>query len=159
MMILTNRRYIIGTGFAILFILLMLILTVDRELYDIKKDVTKIAFLLIFPQLFAGLSIHRAIFVSYFNSFQIYHRIFGYVLIGIIIVISTICIFVNVPLLRGFPNLIIISHMIFGILGFGIFSLKLFWVNKSPYTYQTAILGISLAAIFVGLFITGVYFF
>lgn len=159
MMILTNRRDIIGSGIVILFILFMLILIEDTELYDIKKDMTKIAFLLIFPQLFAGYSIHNAKFISYFNLFRIYHRVFGYILIGIFIIISAICIYVNIPLLVGFPNFIIIYHMIFGILGFGIFPLKLYWAIKSPYIYSTMMLGITFVAIITGIFITGVYFF
>jgi hypothetical protein len=79
---LTNRRDVIVAGGAILSILLLLILREDAELYDIKVDTTKIAFFFIIPQLFAGLSIHRAKFVSYFNLFRTYHRIFGYVIIG-----------------------------------------------------------------------------
>lgn len=158
-MILTNRRDVIIVGLAILSILFMLVLIEEKEIYDLKVDMTKIAYFLIFPQLFAGLSIHRAKFISYFNLFRTYHRVFGYTLIGIFVVISAICIFVNVPLLKVFPNFTIMSHMIFGILGFGIFSLKLYWVKKSPYTYPTAILGITFAAIFTGLFITGVLFF
>ncbi len=158
-MILTNRRDIIGAGFAILFILFILIFREDAEIYDVKIDATKLAFLLIFPQLFAGVSIFRAKFISYFNLFRMYHRVFGYVIIGIFIVISIFCIYVNVPLLKGFPNFKIMSHMIFGILGFGIFYLKLYWVKKSPYTYPTATLGIIFAMIFTGLFITGVYLF
>ena len=158
-MILTTRRDVIIAGSAILFILFMLILREDTEIYDIKIDMTKIAYLLIFPQLFAGFSIYRAKFVSYFNSFRTYHRVFGYTLIGIFIVISAICIHVNVPLLKGFPNFKIMSHMIFGILGFGIFPLKIYRVKKSPYTYPTAILGIIFAAVFTGLFVTGVLFF
>jgi hypothetical protein len=158
-MILTNRRYVIGTGFTILFILFILILIKDTVLYDIKTDTTKTAFLLIFPQLFAGLSIYSAKFVSYFNLFRTYHRVFGYTLVGIFIVISIICISVNVPLLAGFPNYKVISHMSFGILGFIIFPLKLYWVRNNPYTSPTAKLGIISAAIFTGLFVTGVYFF
>lgn len=88
-----------------------------------------------------------------------YHRVFGYVIIGTFIVISIFCIYVNVPLLKGFPNFKIMSHMSFGIFGFGIFYLKLYWVKKSPYTYPTAILGIIFAMIITGLFITGVYLF
>lgn len=158
-MILTSRRDIIGAGFVILLILFMIILRYDIEIYDIKKDMTKIAFLFIFPQLFAGYSIHQTKFISFFNLFRTYHRVFGYMLIGIFILISSFCIYVNVPLLRNFPNLTIISHMIFGILGFGVFSLKLYWANKSPYTFPTALLGITFAIIFAGLFITGVYLF
>lgn len=159
MMILTNRRYVIGAGFAILFILFILIFREDAEIYDVKVDATKIAFLFVFPQLFVGFSIFRAKFISYFDLFRMYHRVFGYVIIGIFIVISIFCIYVNVPLLEGFPNFKIMSHMIFGILGFGIFSLKLYCVKKSPYTYPTAILGVILATIITGLFITGVYLF
>ena len=158
MTIITNRRDVIIAGFATLSILFMLILNVDTELYDVKIDTTKIAFFLIFPQLFAGFSIYRAKFISYFNLFRMYHRVFGYVLIGIFIIISTFCIFVNVPCLEGFPNFIILSHMVLGILGFGIFALKLYWVRKSPYSYPTVTLGIIFAAIFTGLFITGVLF-
>ena len=159
MTILTSRRDQRVTSFAILSILFLLIFRETTEIYDVKVDMTKIAYSLIFPQLFAGLSIHRAKFVSFFNLFRIYHRIFGYMLIGVFIVISIFCIFVNVPLLEGFPNFKIISHMIFGILGFGIISLKLYWAIANPYTYPTAILGISLAVIFTGLFITGIFFF
>jgi hypothetical protein len=49
--------------------------------------------------------------------------------------------------------------MIFGILGLVIFPLKLYWINKSPYTYQTAVLGIIFSAIFTGLFVTDVLLF
>ena len=45
-MILTNRRDVIGVGFTILFILFMLVLRNDTELYDIKKDMTRISSLL-----------------------------------------------------------------------------------------------------------------
>ena len=159
MTILTSRRDQMVTSFAILSILFLLIFRENTEIYDVKVDMTKIAYSLIFPQLFTGLSIHRAKFVSFFNLFRIYHRIFGYMLIGVFIVISIFCIFVNVPLLEGFPNFKIISHMIFGILGFGIISLKLYWAIANPYTYPTAILGISLGVIFTGLFITGIFFF
>ncbi len=154
-----NRRYIIGAGFVILSILIMIILRYDTEIYDIKKDMTKIAFLLIFPQLFAGYSIHQAKFISFFNFFRTNHRVFGYVLVGIYIIVASFCIFTNVPLLKDFLNLTINFHMIFGILGFGILSLKLYSVEKSPYTKQTAILGTIMAVIFTGLFITGVYYF
>ncbi|HEY9246190.1 MAG TPA: hypothetical protein VIO11_05010 [Candidatus Methanoperedens sp.] len=155
---LTNRRDVIVAGGAILSILLIIILREDAELYDIKVDATKIAFFFIFPQLFAGLSIHRAIFVSYFNLLRTYHRVFGYTIIGAFLVISSFCIFVNVPMLKGL-NVAIISHMIFGILGFCVFPLKLYWVGKSPYTHPTAILGIIFATIFTGLFVTGVLLF
>jgi hypothetical protein len=155
---LTNRRDVIVVGGAILSILLILILKWDTELYDIKVDTTKVVFFFIFPQLFAGLSIHRAKFVSYFNLLRTYHRVFGYMIIGAFLVISSFCIFVNVPMLRNL-NVAIISHMIFGILGLVIFPLKLYWINKSPYTYQTAVLGIIFAAIFAGLFVTGVLLF
>ena len=155
---LTNRRDIIVAGCAILSIFIILILRKDTELYDIKVDITKMVFFFIFPQLFAGLSIHRAKFVSYFNVLRSYHRIFGYMIVGVFLVISSFCIFVNVPVLK-YLNATIVSHMIFGILGFVIFPLKLYWVNKSPYTYQTAILGIVIAIIFAGLFITGVILF
>jgi hypothetical protein len=155
---LTNRRDVIVAGGAILSILLLLILREDAELYDIKVDTTKIAFFFIFPQLFAGLSIHRAKFVSYFNLLRTYHRVFGYMIIGAFLVISSFCIFVNVPMLKGL-NVAIISHMIFGILGLGVFPLKLYWVGKSPYTYPTALLGIIFAMIFTGLFVTGVLLF
>ncbi len=158
-MMLTNRRDIIGAGLLILSILFLIILRYDTEIYDIKKDVTKVVFLLVFPQLFAGYSIHRAKLISFFNLFRMYHRVFGYALVGIFIIISSFCIYVNVPLLKGFTNITINFHMIFGILGFGILSLKLYSVEKSPYTLQTAILGIIMAVIFTGLFITGVYIF
>ena len=85
-----NRRNVLGIALAILCILLVLLLGrgLGKDVYDFKVDNTEIAFLLIFPQLFVGLSLYRFKFILYFKFFQPYHRIFGYVLIGIYLIVS-----------------------------------------------------------------------
>ncbi|VVB86605.1 Uncharacterised protein [uncultured archaeon] len=157
-----NRKNVMGAGLAILGILFaLLVMLTDKNLMNLKIDATGFVFLLMFPQLFAGFSIYRGKFISYFKFIRLYHRVFGYALIGTYIVVSFFCIYVYVPLyapsLSTMPDPRVISHMYLGMLGYIAFSMKLFWVvKKKAYSSTTAMLGAIFAVILTGMFITGV---
>lgn len=164
-MFLDKDKNILLTGFIILVILSAILYTkdligkeiVEETVHDFKIDNTTFAFFLIFPQLFAGFSLYKFKFKSLFRFFRFYHKIFGFVLIGIYLIVSFFCIYFEIPLLNEFPGLRVFSHIVFGLAGYMAILMKIFWVvKKSAYSGTTALLGSIIAITLTGLFISSV---
>lgn len=144
-----------GTGIAMLILLAAALY--GESLTGFKLSATLIVFMLVLVQVIAGVVVYRHALGRHFRSVKTYHRVAGYVIIGIYIAVSTFCILLLVPSVGKYADLRVMLHMALGTAGYVAFPLKLFWVKrKNGYSRTTVLLGIIFATIVSGIFATTV---
>ncbi len=118
------------------------------------------AFLLAFPQMFTGYSLFHHRFLEKILFLRNYHRRSGYVLLGIFLTVSILCIYVFVlsPGSTDLESPRVLTHIILGVAGYLVFPLKILNVRQGRgYQKTTPFLGIMLVIIFIGLFLTSTF--